>query len=74
MYTIVLVCSNSLFWSLASGFDPSLRLVFLGGLNDFSVTTVPIGLGFGMALDLWGLDLGLGLVNIPVFYLSLIHI
>ena len=29
VYTIVLVCSNSLFWSPASGFDYSLRLVFL---------------------------------------------
>ena len=60
VYTIVLVCSNSLFWSPASGFDPSLRLVFLGGLNDFSVTTVPIGLGFGMAFSCGSMGTGLG--------------
>ena len=33
VYTIVLVCFNSLFWSPASGLDPSLRLVFLGISN-----------------------------------------
>ena len=47
---------------------PSIKKL-IGGPYEFSVTPVPIGLGFGMALGLKGLDLGLGLVNIPVFWL-----
>ena len=44
-----------------------------GGLCDFSVTQVPIGVeflfltGFGLVVGLGGLDLGLGLDNFPPF-------
>ena len=46
---------------------PSIKKL-IGGPYEFSVTPVPIGLGFGMTLGLKGLDLGLGLVNIPFFF------